>query len=94
MDIRDQLQLQLNRLTLSVGRMRRENPDPADFFPAFAGEMDTGLAPPPQSQAKATTTNGEMDTGITGQTETGSDEATDSATKAALNLLQSVLALL
>jgi len=48
MDIRDQLQIELNRLTLRVGRLRRENPEPADFFPAFAGEADVILdgAPP------------------------------------------------
>ena len=61
-------------------------------IPAFAGEMETGKTPPP---APTATTAGEMETGITGQAETGSSEATaaDSATDLALNLLQSVLSL-
>jgi hypothetical protein len=61
-------------------------------IPAFAGEMDTGIAPPP---AQTVATEGDIQTTITGQTETGSSEATaaDSATETALNLLQSVLAL-
>jgi hypothetical protein len=65
-------------------------------IPAFAGEIDTGkTSPPPSQPTQAATTEGEIDTGITGQTETGSGEvsATNSATEIALNLLQSVLAL-
>ena len=65
-------------------------------LPAFAGEIQTTVAPPPPAQsAQATATNGDIETGITGQEETGSSEATaaDSATEIALNLLQSVLAL-
>ena len=68
-------------------------------IPAFAGEIDTMVAPPPpppQAQAQTATTDGEISTGITGQAETGSSEttSTDSATtEAALNLLQSVLSL-
>jgi hypothetical protein len=65
-------------------------------FPAFAGEIQTGVAPPPPSQpAQTATVNGEIQTGLTGQEETGSGEVspTDSATEIALNLLQSVLAL-
>jgi hypothetical protein len=65
-------------------------------IPAFAGEISTGVAPPPPSQpAQTATVNGEISTGITGQEETSSSEATaaDSATEIALNLLQSVLAL-
>jgi hypothetical protein len=65
-------------------------------IPAFAGVMDTGSpAPPPSQPSQTATVNGVMDTGLTGQEETGSSEATatDSATEAALNLLQSVLAL-
>ena len=64
-------------------------------IPAFAGEMDTGRTSPPPSQPPTATLNGVMDTGLTGQEETGSGEvsATDSATGIALNLLQSVLAL-
>ncbi len=65
-------------------------------LPAFAGEMDTGRTSPPPSQPTQTATvNGEIDTGLTGQIETGSGEvsATDSATEIALNLLRTVLAL-
>jgi hypothetical protein len=65
-------------------------------FPAFAGEIQTGVAPPPPSQpAQTATVNGEIQTGLTGQEEMGSGEvsATDSATEIALNLLQTVLAL-
>ena len=64
--------------------------------PTFAGEMDTGSpAPLPSQPAQTATVNGEMPIGLTGQEETGSGEvsATDSATEAVLNLLQSVLAL-
>jgi hypothetical protein len=64
--------------------------------PAFAGEMHIGSpTPPPPSQPQAATVNGDMQTGLTGQEETGSGEvpATDSATDAVLNLLQSVLSL-
>jgi hypothetical protein len=68
-------------------------------IPAFAGEIDTMVAPPPppsQAQAQTATTDGEIDTGITGQAETASSETavTGSATEAALNLLQSVLSLI
>ena len=66
-------------------------------IPAFAGEISTGVAPPaPPAQTQPATTNGEISTGLTGQEETGSGEAsaTDSATAAVLNLLQTVLALL
>ena len=62
----------------------------------FAGEMEiTKTSPPPPSQPQTATLNGDMQTGLTGQEETGSGEvsATDSATETALNLLQSVLAL-
>jgi hypothetical protein len=61
-------------------------------MPAFAGQIETPLAPP---TAPAATAEGEISTGVTGQEETGSGEAsaTDSATEIALNLLQSVLAL-
>lgn len=68
-------------------------------IPTFAGEIQTGVAPPPPAQTSTTngqaTVNGEIQTGLTGQTETGSGEvsATDSATAAVLNLLQTVLAL-
>ena len=67
-------------------------------IPAFAdGDIQTGVAPPPPSNAQAATTDGDIQTGITGQAGTGSSEttSTDSATtEAALNLLQSVLSLL
>ena len=66
-------------------------------IPAFAGEMHTTVAPPePATTTSQSTANGEIQTGLTGQEEeTGSGEvsATDSATEAVLNLLQSVLAL-
>lgn len=65
-------------------------------IPAFAGEIETGrTSPPPSQPAQTATTEGEIETGITGQTETGSGEvsATDSATVVVLNLLQTVLAL-
>ena len=66
---------------------------------ASAGEMHTTVAPPQPAQASTTTSqstaNGEIQTGLTGQEETGSGEvsATDSATEIALNLLQSVMSL-
>lgn len=62
-------------------------------LPALAGEMQTTIAPP--QPAQSATSQGEIDTTIIGQEETGSSEATatDSATELALNLLQSVLAL-
>jgi hypothetical protein len=61
----------------------------------FAGEMEITKTSPPPSQPQTATLNGEMQIGLTGQEETGSGEAsaTDSATEAVLNLLQSVLAL-
>jgi hypothetical protein len=63
-------------------------------LPASAGWISTTVAPPDPSPTPAAAA-GEMQTGITGQAETGSSEATaaDSATQAALNLLQSVLSL-
>jgi hypothetical protein len=63
-------------------------------IPTVAGEISTTVAPP-QPAAQTATVNGEISTGLTGQEETGSGEAsaTDSATVAVLNLLQSVLAL-
>jgi hypothetical protein len=65
-------------------------------IPAFAGEIDTGkTSPPPSQPAQTATLNGDIQTGVTGQAETGSSEATSTgaATEIALNLLQSVLAL-
>ena len=64
-------------------------------FPTFAGQIDTMVAPPPPQATTTATTNGQIDTTLTGQDETGSGEAsaTDSATAAVLNLVQSVLAL-
>jgi hypothetical protein len=64
-------------------------------LPAFAGEISTTVAPPQPAQTAAAPAGGEISTGITGQEETGSSEATatGSATEIALNLLQSVLAL-
>jgi len=68
-------------------------------IPAFAGEIQTTVAPPQPAQTSTTsgqaTVNGQIETTVTGQGETGSGEvsATDSATEIALNLLQTVLAL-
>jgi hypothetical protein len=65
-------------------------------FPAFAGEIDTPVAPPPPSQAQTATANaGDIQTPLAGQAGTSGGEvsATGSATAAALNLLQSVLSL-
>lgn len=63
--------------------------------PAFAGEMPIGSPTTTPSQPQTATVNGEMQIGLTGQEETGSNEATaaDSATEIALSLLQGVLAL-
>ena len=65
-------------------------------FPAFAGEIGTGVAPPPTQNA-----TGEIGTGVTAGnlgTAVASEEAeeattADSVTEAAFLLLQSVLAL-
>jgi hypothetical protein len=68
-------------------------------IPAFAGEIQIGVAPPPPVQTTTTNgqaaANGEIQIGLTGQIETGSGEvsATDSATEVVLNLIQSVLSL-
>ena len=60
-------------------------------IPAFAGEIETTKTSPPPSQPSQTATvNGEISTGVTGQEETGSSEATaaDSATEIALKPAQ------
>ena len=65
-------------------------------IPAFAGQIETMVAPPPPpAQTQQATANGEIQTTVTGQEETSSGEAsaTGSATAAVLNLIQSVLAL-
>jgi hypothetical protein len=65
-------------------------------IPAFAGDIQTTVTSPPPSQpAQTATLNGDIQTGVTGQAETGSSEATaaNSAAEIALNLLQSVLSL-
>ena len=64
-------------------------------IPAFAGDMQTTVTSPPPAQPQTATLNGDIQTGVTGQEETGSSEATatGSATEIALNLLQSVLSL-
>ena len=64
-------------------------------IPAFAGEIQIPLVPPPPQSAQSATAQGEIQTTVTGQDGTGSSEATaaGSATGAALNLLQSVLSL-
>ncbi len=63
-------------------------------LPAFAGEMQTTAAPP--QPAQSATSQGKMQTTVTGQEEADSSEATaaDSATEIALNLLQSLLSLI
>jgi FlaG/FlaF family flagellin (archaellin) len=61
---------------------------------AFAGDIQTTVTSPPPSQpAQTATLNGDIQTGVTGQVETGSSEASGSATEITLNLLLSVLAL-
>lgn len=64
-------------------------------FPAFAGQIDTTVATPQPAQTQQAAANGEIQTTVAGQDETGSGEAsaTDSATAAVLNLIQGVLAL-
>jgi hypothetical protein len=64
-------------------------------IPAFAGQIETTVAPPPPPPAQASTADGQIETTVAGQSETDSSEATaiDSATEIALNLLQSVLSL-
>lgn len=63
-------------------------------LPAFAGQIEIGYAPPPPPP-QAATADGQIEIGVTGQTETDSSEATaiDSAAETALNLIQSVLSL-
>jgi hypothetical protein len=58
-------------------------------MPAFAGDIETGIAPP---TASAHITQGDIETPITGQAEEAT-AGTGSVTQAALNLLQSVLSL-
>ena len=62
-----------------------------------AGEISTTVtAQPPAQPAQTATANGEIQIGVAGQIETtssGEASATDSATVAVLNLLQTVLAL-
>jgi hypothetical protein len=67
-------------------------------IPALAdGEIQIGVAPPPPppASARTATTTGEIETTNEGQAGTSGGEvsATGSATNAALNLVQSVLAL-
>lgn len=65
-------------------------------LPAFAGQMDTGFAPPPPRAPASATTEGEISTTVAGNmSATKSEEATaaDSVTEIALSLLQSVLSL-
>jgi hypothetical protein len=59
--------------------------------PAFAGQMDTTVAPP----VNAVTTDGEISTTSAGEIQTGNSEPTagDTVTAAALCLIESVLAL-
>lgn len=59
-------------------------------IPAFAGGIETGIAPPP-----LVTTDGEIHTTRAGEIQTTGNEPTegDSVTAAALGLIQSLLAL-
>jgi hypothetical protein len=61
----------------------------------FAGEIHTTVAPPTPPSSQGAIAAGEISTTVTGQEGTDSSEATatDSTTKIALNLLQSVLSL-
>lgn len=63
-------------------------------LPTFAGDIETPKTSSSSSTPSAATA-GQIDTTVDGDIETGSSEATgiDSATQAALNLLQSVLSL-
>jgi hypothetical protein len=65
-------------------------------IPAFAGDIQTGIAPPdPPPASTSSTVPGEISTTVAGDISTMiSEEATTaSLTETALNLLQSVLAL-
>jgi hypothetical protein len=57
---------------------------------AFAGQIETGIAPPSPPPDVAAT--GQIETGVTGDISTG-DTAIEPATEIALNLLQSLLSL-
>ena len=64
-------------------------------IPAFAdGQIETPVAPPPPSQAQTatTTTDGQIETPLTGQDKTGSSETTvaGSAANAAVNLISAL----
>jgi len=61
--------------------------------PAFAGQIDTTVAPPQPVQTA--TADGQIDTTVMGQTEPDSGEATaaDAVAEAVLNLLHSLLSL-
>ena len=65
-------------------------------IPALAGEIETPIVQPPPSQAQTATTDGEISTGVAGQGNTGSSEATitGAAAEAALSLFQSVMSLI
>jgi hypothetical protein len=65
-------------------------------IPAFAdGQIETTITSPPPASTQTATTDGQIETTVTGQAETASSETAvnNSATEAALNLLQSVLSL-
>jgi hypothetical protein len=65
-------------------------------LPAFAGQMDTGIAPPQPPAPASATTEGEMSTAVAGDMSTTKSEeaaAGESVTEIALNLMQSVLSL-
>jgi hypothetical protein len=57
-------------------------------LPAFAGEMECGITPPPQPSAMA---EGHMEAGVMSQSASGGTIATDPFTVLALNLLQRML---
>ena len=61
-------------------------------IPAFAGEIQIGIAPPP---VHAVTTDGEISTTRAGEMQTTSSEPAtgDSVTAAAMSLIESLLAL-
>jgi len=62
-------------------------------IPAFAGGIETPIAPPTQAQTTTATTNGDIQTGLTGQDETdGSSETTvvGSVANAAVNLISAL----
>ena len=62
-------------------------------LPTSAGIMDTPVAPPQNSVATSSVTDGEMDTPTATDAESSESDPTDSFTEAALKLIESVLSL-